>query len=129
MTELQLERTQEPPGPEDGHIGYTVEEMAEIVERLLRDIGLTKNLSRLVVVVRSRIVEFEQPARSGARLRRMRRRTRRAECARLCPNGQRPASARVVSAQRAGDPGRHRIRRRRTTTRATTASRTTTWIA
>jgi uncharacterized protein YbcC (UPF0753/DUF2309 family) len=49
-TELQLERTAEPPGPEEGHIGYTVAEMADVVERLLRDIGLTTNLSRLVVI-------------------------------------------------------------------------------
>ena len=50
LTELQLERSEETPGPNEGHIGYSVEEMAAIVERLLRDIGLTRNLSRLVVV-------------------------------------------------------------------------------
>jgi uncharacterized protein YbcC (UPF0753/DUF2309 family) len=50
MTELQLERTELAPGPAGGHIGYTVDEMAAVVERLLRDIGLTTNFSRLVVV-------------------------------------------------------------------------------
>jgi uncharacterized protein YbcC (UPF0753/DUF2309 family) len=48
-TELQLERTESTPGPEGGHIGYSVEEMAAIVERLLRDMGLTANFSRLVI--------------------------------------------------------------------------------
>lgn len=49
-TELQLERFEEPPGPEGSHVGFTVEEMAKIVERLLRDIGLTQNMSRIVIV-------------------------------------------------------------------------------
>lgn len=51
ITRLILERSQDPPGPENGHCGYTVEEMAEIVERVLRDIGLTSGMSRLVVVM------------------------------------------------------------------------------
>jgi uncharacterized protein YbcC (UPF0753/DUF2309 family) len=50
MTELQLERTSATPGSEGGHIGFSVEEMAAVVERFLRDIGLTKNFSRLVIV-------------------------------------------------------------------------------
>ena len=50
VTQLQLERTEEEPGSEPGHIGYNVNEMAAIVERLLRDMGLTKNFSRVVIV-------------------------------------------------------------------------------
>lgn len=50
VTELELTRTEEAPGKEVGHIGYSVAEMADIVERLLRDMGLTRNLSRLVVI-------------------------------------------------------------------------------
>ncbi|MCA9148379.1 MAG: DUF2309 family protein, partial [Planctomycetales bacterium] len=50
ITQLQIERSVDPPGPEDGHIGFSVEEMAGIVERLLRDIGLTSHLSRLVLM-------------------------------------------------------------------------------
>jgi uncharacterized protein YbcC (UPF0753/DUF2309 family) len=50
VTRLQLERTEELPGPEAGHIGYRVEEMASIVERVLRDLGLTQNFSRLVFI-------------------------------------------------------------------------------
>ena len=52
VTRLQLLRFQETPGPENGHIGFTLQEMANIVERLLQDIGLTKTetFSRLFVV-------------------------------------------------------------------------------
>ncbi len=50
-TQLQIERTQAAAGPEPGQIGFTVEEMAAIVERMLRDIGLTAGLARLVFVV------------------------------------------------------------------------------
>ncbi len=50
VTKLQLERSEAEPGPEPGHIGYSVPEMAEAVERVLRDIGLTSNFSRIFVV-------------------------------------------------------------------------------
>ncbi len=51
VTRLELQRTEETPGPENGHIGYRVEEMAAIVEGLLRAMGMTRGLSRLVIVV------------------------------------------------------------------------------
>jgi hypothetical protein len=51
VTRLLLERSDEPPGPENGHHGYTVDEMAGIVERMLQDMGLATRLSRLVFVV------------------------------------------------------------------------------
>lgn len=50
VTRLQLERSMEPPGPVGDHVGYRLEEMATIVERLLRDIGLTKDFANLVFV-------------------------------------------------------------------------------
>jgi len=50
VTQLELERSEKTPGRENGHVGYTIEEMAEIVERLLRDIGTLDNLSRLFVI-------------------------------------------------------------------------------
>jgi len=50
ITELELTRTEEEPGRQPGQIGYSVPEMADIVERLLRDLGLTKTLSRLIVI-------------------------------------------------------------------------------
>jgi len=46
-----LERTEPAPGPENGHLGFSVEEMARMVERTLRDIGLTAHFARLVIVV------------------------------------------------------------------------------
>lgn len=49
VTQLTLERTQPDPGPDNGHLGYSVPEMAEIVERVLRDIGLTSRFSRLII--------------------------------------------------------------------------------
>jgi len=49
VTRLILERNSDPPGPEGDHIGFRVSEMANIAERMLRDIGLTSNFSRLVM--------------------------------------------------------------------------------
>ncbi len=46
-TRLRLERTESPPGPEGNRIGFNLEEMANIGERVLRDIGLTSSYSRL----------------------------------------------------------------------------------
>ena len=42
VTRLQLERFKDSSGPENGNIGFTLDEMASIVIRLLQDIGLTK---------------------------------------------------------------------------------------
>lgn len=50
VTQLELERSEETPENKPGHIGYSIAEMAGIVERLLRDIGLTGNFSRLVII-------------------------------------------------------------------------------
>ncbi|MCA9265295.1 MAG: DUF2309 domain-containing protein, partial [Planctomycetales bacterium] len=52
VTQLQLERYRPEPGDKNGHVGYSLDEMADIVERLLRDIGLTDGtkFSRLFVV-------------------------------------------------------------------------------
>jgi uncharacterized protein len=50
QTQLLLERTDPEPGPEAGHIGYTVGEMADIVERVLRDAGFTRRLAPLIII-------------------------------------------------------------------------------
>ncbi len=52
VTRLQLERYAEGPGPTNGHIGYTTDEMAQVVVRLLQDIGVTETgqFSRLFIV-------------------------------------------------------------------------------
>ncbi|MEX0718141.1 MAG: DUF2309 domain-containing protein [Planctomycetaceae bacterium] len=49
-TALQLERTEAEPGSAAGHVGFTIDEMAGIVERLLRETGLTADFSRLVAM-------------------------------------------------------------------------------
>jgi len=48
-TRLQLERSAAAPGPEGDGVGYSLEEMVLIAERVLRDIGLTTGFSRLVL--------------------------------------------------------------------------------
>jgi uncharacterized protein YbcC (UPF0753/DUF2309 family) len=50
-TRLRLERAAPTPGPDDGQLGYSVPEMTDIGERLLRDIGLTTGFARLVLLL------------------------------------------------------------------------------
>ncbi len=50
VTRLQLERTEATPGPENGCIGFTLEEMTNIGEKVLREIGLTRGFSPLVLL-------------------------------------------------------------------------------
>ncbi len=50
-TRLILERFADEPGPEGDHIGFTVPEMADIVQRLIEDIGIQNRMSRLVFIV------------------------------------------------------------------------------
>ncbi len=50
LTQLHLQRSASPPSPEEGHRGFTLNEMADMVERLLRDIGLIKHFSDLVII-------------------------------------------------------------------------------
>lgn len=49
VTQLRLERTAGQPGPAPEQMGYTLEEMAVIVERQLQDIGLTSRFARLIL--------------------------------------------------------------------------------
>ncbi|MBX3441134.1 MAG: DUF2309 domain-containing protein [Planctomyces sp.] len=50
-TRLRLERRAEQPGPTGDHVGYSVEEMATIGERVLRDMGLTRHFARLIFLI------------------------------------------------------------------------------
>ncbi len=50
VTRLQLERADPTPGPDGGCIGFTLEEMTEIAEKVLREIGLTEQFSPLVLL-------------------------------------------------------------------------------
>ncbi|HYT93585.1 MAG TPA: putative inorganic carbon transporter subunit DabA, partial [Gemmataceae bacterium] len=47
QTRLQLERGDVEAGPENGQIGFTLDEMTNIAERVLRDTGLTSGFARL----------------------------------------------------------------------------------
>ena len=49
ITRLRLERKSPTPGPTGDGIGFTIDEMATMGERLLRDIGLTTDFARLVI--------------------------------------------------------------------------------
>jgi uncharacterized protein YbcC (UPF0753/DUF2309 family) len=61
-TRLDLER---PPHEPAGQAGYTVVEMADVVEGLLRDIGLTSHFSPLVIVVGHGSVSMNNPHESA----------------------------------------------------------------
>lgn len=71
VTRLDLERA-EPAARQDpaehgptGPTGFTVEERADIVERLLRDVGLTSRFAPLVVVVGHGSVSMNNPHESA----------------------------------------------------------------
>lgn len=65
VTQLILERTDPLPGSSNGQIGFSVDEMAAIVERLLRDMGLTSRYSRLIIVVGHGSSSNNNPHRSA----------------------------------------------------------------
>ena len=48
-TELHLERTAAAPGPEPESLGYSLDEMAGIVIRILQDIGMVDNFPPIIV--------------------------------------------------------------------------------
>jgi uncharacterized protein YbcC (UPF0753/DUF2309 family) len=50
LTQLQLEQTASSPGDHGERPGFTLAEMAECAERLLRDVGLTSRFARLVLI-------------------------------------------------------------------------------
>lgn len=49
VTRLRMERLDEQPSPTENGYGFTVSEMANFGERILRDIGLTHGFARLVM--------------------------------------------------------------------------------
>jgi uncharacterized protein len=50
LTRLRIERTEPNPGTADTAIGFSVAEMIDAAERLLRDIGLTRGFARLLLL-------------------------------------------------------------------------------
>ena len=65
LTRLQLERHEGKPGPANDQVGFTLEEMARIGERALRDIGLTSNFARLVLVLGHGSTSMNNPHESA----------------------------------------------------------------
>jgi uncharacterized protein YbcC (UPF0753/DUF2309 family) len=64
-TRLQLERWEPTPGPANGQVGFTLEEMGGIGERALRDIGLTSGFARLVLVLGHGSTSMNNPHESA----------------------------------------------------------------
>jgi uncharacterized protein YbcC (UPF0753/DUF2309 family) len=50
LTRLRLEREELIAGPENGGIGFSLDEMTDMAERVLRDTGLTSGFARLVLM-------------------------------------------------------------------------------
>jgi uncharacterized protein YbcC (UPF0753/DUF2309 family) len=65
VTRLVIERTDPQPGREIGHLGYTLPEMINIVERVLRDAGLITRFSRLVLIFGHGSASVNNPHRSA----------------------------------------------------------------
>jgi uncharacterized protein YbcC (UPF0753/DUF2309 family) len=64
QTRLQLNREKTPP-PTGTHSGFTVREMADIVRRVLEDIGICDRLSPLVLVIGHGSVSLNNPHESA----------------------------------------------------------------
>lgn len=64
-TRLQLERRAPSAGPHEGHIGFDVDEMTEMAERVLRDTGLTAGWARIVVILGHGSTSANNPHKSA----------------------------------------------------------------
>jgi uncharacterized protein YbcC (UPF0753/DUF2309 family) len=64
-TRLTLERAGGEPGPEPGQIGFTLAEMSDIAEKVLREIGMTRTFSRLVFVIGHGSTSLNNPHESA----------------------------------------------------------------
>lgn len=65
VTRLKLERSCPEPGTENGALGYTVEEMTAMLERLLRDIGLVRRFARFVFIIGHGSTSLNNPHESA----------------------------------------------------------------
>ena len=64
-TRLQLNRNDTSPPPMGTHAGFTVREMADIVRRVLVDIGISRRLSPLVLVIGHGSISLNNPHESA----------------------------------------------------------------
>lgn len=95
LTQLRMEREETASAASTQRPGYTVDEMAAVVERLLRDIGLTGRFARLVFVLGHGSSAMNNPHKAAY------------HCA-ACGGGRGGPNARAL-AQMANDP---RVRQR-----------------
>jgi hypothetical protein len=65
LTRLQIERAEPTPGPEEGRVGFSLDEMADITERVLRETGLTSGFARLVLVIGHGSTSMNNPHESA----------------------------------------------------------------
>ncbi|MBL8827040.1 MAG: DUF2309 family protein, partial [Planctomycetaceae bacterium] len=65
VTRLVMDRLSDTAGPGEGQIGFKVEEMANLAERALRDIGLTSGFARLVFLLGHGSFCLNNPHRSA----------------------------------------------------------------
>jgi uncharacterized protein YbcC (UPF0753/DUF2309 family) len=65
VTRLLIERTAPSPGPENGELGYSLDEMAAIAQRVMQDIGLTSRFARLVVITGHGSASLNNPHKSA----------------------------------------------------------------
>jgi len=63
-TRLQLDRVDEPP-PIGKHFGFTVREIADIVRRVIEDVGIRDRLSPLVLVIGHGSISLNNPHESA----------------------------------------------------------------
>ncbi|MFO0846874.1 MAG: putative inorganic carbon transporter subunit DabA, partial [Gemmataceae bacterium] len=64
-TRLKLNRSAPEPGPENGRLGFTLDEMAAGAERLLRDVGCLGRLSRVVLLMGHGSSSLNNPHKSA----------------------------------------------------------------
>ena len=65
LTRLQIERTDPTPGPEEGRVGFTLEEMTNIAEKVLRETGLTAGFSRIILTIGHGSTSMNNPHESA----------------------------------------------------------------
>jgi uncharacterized protein YbcC (UPF0753/DUF2309 family) len=65
VTRLVVERAAPAAGPEEHQLGFSLEEMINIAERILRDIGLTSNFARLFFFLGHRSEGLNNPHKSA----------------------------------------------------------------
>ncbi len=64
-TRLHLERTDPTPGPESDHVGFTLDEMTAIADKVLRELGMDARFSPLVLIVGHGSTSMNNPHESA----------------------------------------------------------------